>query len=284
MLAAAKLNLFLHITGKRADGYHLLQSLVMFADVGDRLRIRSSPVFDLQLCGEYAAALASEDRADNLVSRAARTLAGVANRSPDIAVELEKNLPIGAGLGGGSADAACVLRLLNEHWGLHYTTAQLADIAAPLGSDVPACVHNTSLLMESVGEQITLCNITFDVPVLLVNPRFHLSTPDVYRAYAPPFDTSIHVPKYFTSLTALFDFLEHTHNALQRPACVLAPELDTLLEQLGDLHGSRLARLSGSGATCFALFDTADDCKQAADKIQDIYPAYWVQTAMLRGN
>ncbi len=284
MLACAKVNLFLHITGKRQDGYHLLQSLVMFADAGDEIRLQPADAFSLGILGEYADDLSQEDVAKNLVARAAFALAEDAGKACDVAIILQKNIPIGAGLGGGSADAAATLHALNAHWNLGYSVEKLAAIGAHLGADIPACVYNKPLLMKAIGEKITPIEIVFDLPILLVNPRFHVATPDVFRAYMPPFDVVIEMPKQFESPEVLLDFLATMHNALQTPAMAIAPQIKVLLDELQLLPNARLARMSGSGATCFALFDTVEACNIAAEIIMAAYPDYWIQAARLKGN
>ncbi len=284
MLACAKVNLFLHVTGKRQDGYHLLQSLVLFADVGDEISIQPADGFSLTIMGEHAAILSQEDVAKNLVSRAAFALAEVAGRACDVAITLHKNLPIGAGLGGGSADAAATLRALNTLWNLDYSLEKLAAIGARLGADIPACVHAYPLLMEGVGEQIQPIDVAFECPVLLVHPRVHSSTPETFRAYIPPFDAVIAIPASFATPASLMDLLKATHNALQTPAISFHPQIASLLEQLKMLPHCQLARMSGSGATCFALFDTLEDCMKAAEIMKLAHPDYWIRAAHLKGN
>ncbi|MDX2073664.1 MAG: 4-(cytidine 5'-diphospho)-2-C-methyl-D-erythritol kinase [Alphaproteobacteria bacterium] len=277
MLAAAKINLMLHITGKRADGYHLLQSLVMFAAIGDEVTLQPSEDFSLQVRGEFAGAL----QGDNLVTRAAQALADAAGITPHGALTLEKHLPVGAGLGGGSADAAAALLLLAKEW---KTNIPLAPIAATLGSDVPACMEMTPLWMEETGHRITPLAVPFDVPVLLVNPGVEVSTQAVYQQFLPPYAEPITLPGQFPTLESLVSFLQRTHNMLEKPATRLAPAIRTALYDMTMLQGCLLARMSGSGATCFGVFATEEACIAAANTLSGLHPNWWIRATRLTGN
>jgi len=278
MLARAKINLMLHVTGRRADGYHLLQSLVGFADIGDELSLAPSDYFSLSIEGEFSEGL-QHNIGHNLVSRAAAALSAASGVQPHGRLTLTKNLPIGAGLGGGSADAACALRLLAEYWKWE---SPLHDIAAKLGSDIPACLQSTPLWMEGTGDAISPLRLDFDIPVLLVNPRREVGARDVYQRLAPPYDMPITLPAGFASLPDMVAFLGRTHNTLETPATGLEPAIGDVLEAMEELPECMLKRMSGSGSTCFGVFATQDACKLAQYTLHRTHPHWWARATIIR--
>ncbi len=281
-LARAKINLMLHVTGRRNDGYHLLQSLVMFAETGDRLTVQPSNDLTLDIRGAFADSL-QKTSGDNLVLKAAYALAKHAGRTPQARITLQKNLPIGAGLGGGSADAATALHLLAEYWQLELAPGTLHRIANTLGSDVPACLSTTPQWMEGTGHILTPLDVAQDIPALLVNPGKEVPTKDVYHALTPPYDAEIPMPQVFQTVSSLLDFLKTSHNALETPAIALEPAIGGALHELQSLPGCELARMSGSGATCFGLFPTPQLCEDAARMLQARHPDWWIVPTTLRG-
>lgn len=278
MLARAKINLMLHVIGRRDDGYHTLQSLVVFADMGDELVLEPSDFFSLSIEGEFAGGLQS-NIGHNLVSRAAAVLSDVSNVQPHGRITLTKNLPIGAGLGGGSADAACALHLLAEYW---KWGSPLHPLAEKLGSDIPACLFSTPLWMEGAGEVITLVQLDIDIPILLVNPRCEVSARDVYQRLTPPYDMPIRRPTHLTSLPGLIEFLGNTHNTLETPAIELEPAISDVLEALAELPGCMMGRMSGSGSTCFGIFPTQEACKMAQYALHRTHPHWWARATTIR--
>ena len=272
--APAKINLFLHITGRRADGYHLLESLFVFTKAGDRITVTPSDALSFSLSGPFAGALAGGE--NNLVVTAAEVLAKAAGREPHVALVLEKNLPVAAGIGGGSADAAATLLALNELWGLHWPLEKLAQIALTLGADVPACLYRKSLYVQGVGEKISEVALRFDAGILLVNPGAELSTPAVFSAFrnaGSAFDTPLGLGvKPWEALEAL---KAYTQNTLEAPAIEACPGVREVLEYLMGLEGVRFVRMSGSGATCFALFDSREAAARAKSKGEKDKPAWW---------
>ncbi|MCQ4162296.1 4-(cytidine 5'-diphospho)-2-C-methyl-D-erythritol kinase [Roseomonas sp. GC11] len=270
--APAKVNLALHVLGRRADGYHLLDSLVAFAGAADRLAWVPDGIpdgipdggvggpFALRLEGPEAPALAGEG--DNLVLRAARLLAEAAGIAPSGSLILEKNLPVASGIGGGSADAAAALRLLNRAWGLHWGHARLLGLAARLGADVPACLDSHATRMGGVGEVLTPAPPLPLVGILLANPRIPLATPAVFRArqgsFPGSFSAPLRLPRAWSSAAAMAQDLAACGNDLEAPAIRLCPEVAAVLAALRGLPGCLLARMSGSGATCFGLFPTPE--------------------------
>jgi len=264
--APAKVNLFLHVTGRRADGYHLLDSLVVFAGVGDEVTVAPADDLSLTLDGPGAEGLAAE--ADNLVLRAARALAAEAGIVPRAHIRLTKRLPIAAGLGGGSADAAATLRALERLWGLR---ADLPRIAAGIGADVPACIRSRPCRMGGIGEVLGAAPALPRFGLVLANPGVALATPAVFRARGGPFSAPAQLPEGWTDAAALARGLAPLTNDLQPAAQSLCPAVTATLAALRALPGCLLARMSGSGATCFAILPTPEDAAAAAAML----PASW---------
>lgn len=256
----AKVNLFLHVVGRRDDGYHLLDSLAVFPDIGDSLRGAPDDGLSLTVTGPFAAALAGE--ADNLVLRAARLLAarGVAGGARLV---LEKNLPVASGVGGGSADAAAALRLLARLW----RVAVPDDLALDLGADVPVCLAQLPARMGGVGEALSAAPGLPEFGMVLANPGAAVATPAVFRARAASgagFSAAAALPAVWRDAGAMARDLADTANDLQAAAVALCPVIAEVLAALAARPGCRLARMSGSGATCFALFDDAATARRAA--------------------
>jgi 4-diphosphocytidyl-2-C-methyl-D-erythritol kinase len=273
-LAPAKINLDLHVTGRRADGYHELDSLTAFAAFGDRVTLHEHDRLELVLSGPFAGPLAAEP--DNLVLRAARRLAACAGREPAVRITLEKRLPVAAGLGGGSADAAAALRGLNRLWRLGMTQADLADLATSLGADVPVCLAGRAARMQGVGERVEPWDGLPPLAVLLVNPNLPLPTARVFgaleaiggppgRAWPPP-----------SGPDAFVEWLCAAANHLEPPAMRLLPQICDVLTGLAAQESCTLARMSGSGATCFGLFTSAAARNAAAAAIGQARPGWWL--------
>ena len=271
--APAKINLFLHVTRKRPDGYHDLQSLVAFADVGDVLTLERGLELSFAIDGPFAQGLAAE--ADNLVLRAARVLA---ERHPAIAatrIRLTKNLPVASGIGGGSADAAAALRGLLALHGEDIPEKELLAIAASLGSDIPVCVASQTAWMEGRGEIVTPLPPLPPAHIVLVNPGASVATADVFRRLTiRTGDAALAPPAAFTALDALTRYLKTTRNDLEAPALAIAPVIGSVLEALVR-QGAVFVRMSGSGATCFGFFETAATAQSAADAIAKVEPRWW---------
>jgi 4-diphosphocytidyl-2-C-methyl-D-erythritol kinase len=267
--APAKVNLFLHVTGRRADGYHLLDSLVVFAGAGDQVRLAPAPDLSLALEGPEAGALAAEP--DNLVLRAARLLAGEAGIPATGRLRLEKNLPVASGIGGGSADAAAALRLLRRAWGLEIGPARLLALAAQLGADVPVCLDSRAARMRGIGEELSAAPVLPPCGMVLANPRQPLATPAVFRAREGSFTPPAALPSGWADSGSMARDLSRCGNDLEAPAMALCPAVAEVLARLRALPGCLLARMSGSGATCFALFADPAVAAGAASAL----PAAW---------
>ena len=277
--APAKLNLYLHVTGRRDDGYHLLDSLVVFAGACDILRFAPADDLSLTLDGPFAGALADQD--DNLVLRAARLLAergGVAARA---AIHLEKHLPVAAGLGGGSADAAAALRGLAALWKLSPGPDELAAMALTLGADVPACLTGRATFMGGIGESLEPPPALPEAHVALVNPGVGLATATVFGARHGAFSEPARFCEAPVDAMALAGLLAERANDLEGPARRVCPAVATALETLGAEPGCLLARMSGSGATCFGLFADGGAAAAAVRHMAAERPNWWFAAAAL---
>lgn len=272
--APAKINLTLHVTGQRSDGYHLLDSLVVFADVGDYISLRAADVLGLAITGPQAAQLPVTD--DNLVLRAARALNG-----PAVAITLEKHLPIASGIGGGSADAAATLRALSRLWAQPLPDTALA---LKLGADVPVCLLSQPLRMRGVGEDLTPLPAALpQTHLVLVNPGVGIATPAVFKALPSKTNPGMANMPIFATAADLAAWLATQRNDLEAPAQSLAPVIGTVKAALAAQAGCLLARMSGSGATCFGLFATAAEATAAQTQIATAHPDWWVKAGKLLG-
>ncbi len=276
--APAKINLTLRVLGRRADGYHELESLVAFADVTDVVTLQPDAEDELKITGPFAGN--SGPVADNLVLRALSAARGRITGIKAGCFLLEKNIPVAAGLGGGSADAAAALRLIASANGLTLRDPRLMSAAVATGADVPVCLDARARIMRGVGE---LLSAPIDVPMLpavLVNPRVPLATRDVFSKFASAKRGSslAGVPRGFDGL---IEFLKQHDNDLTPAACASAPVVGEVLTALQALPGVRLARMSGSGPTCFALFAAQGEAANAAQKLGDQRKDWWIQSATI---
>ena len=276
--APAKVNLALHVLGRRADGYHLLDSLVVFAEVGDTLRAGAADGLSLAVAGAFAPALAADG--ENLVLRAARALAAAGGIAPRARLALRKQLPVASGIGGGSADAAAALRLLSRLWRLDLPAAELSALALTLGADVPVCLAGRPARMTGVGEVLDAAPRLPACGIVLVNPGVAVATPSVFRVRTGDFSPPLDLPQRWPDAAALAATLSACRNDLQAPAISLAQAIADVLAALRATENNLLARMSGSGATCFALFATAADAEAAAVAVAR--PGWWVWGGAVR--
>jgi 4-diphosphocytidyl-2-C-methyl-D-erythritol kinase len=275
--AAAKLNLYLHVVGRRADGYHRLDTLIAFASVHDTIEALPGSTLSLELEGPGAEALSAE--LDNLVLRAARRLAEIAGVAPRATLRLTKRLPVASGIGGGSADAAATLRALVRLWKLEPDDATLNALALELGADVPMCILGRAAFAGGVGEELAPVGALPEAGLILVNPGVALSTADVFKVRKGPFSNSASFGATPRSVAELAALLAQRQNDLAAPAIALCPEIGPVLAALEAAPGARLARISGSGATCFALFDDEAAAKRALAGLKR--PGWWTVAARL---
>jgi 4-diphosphocytidyl-2-C-methyl-D-erythritol kinase len=272
--APAKINLTLRVVGRRTDGYHELESLVAFADLADTLTLQPDTVTALEISGPFAAACGP--LADNLVIKAAAALRERLRGPRGGRFLLEKNIPVAGGVGGGSADAAAALRLIARLNGLAPGDPRLAAVALGVGADVPVCLDPRPRIMRGVGELLSAPVELARLPALLVNPRVPLPTRDVFTAFAgTPFSDKPlgPVPR---GADALVGFLESHGNDLTQAAIACAPVVADVLASLRGLAGVRLARMSGSGPTCFGLFASPQEAAAAAQHLQSARKDWWV--------
>jgi len=281
VIAPAKLNLFLHVGDRRPDGYHALQSLVAFTESGDVLRLEAASELTLKVSGPFAAQIPRGD--DNLVLKAARSFSEeFSEKRRGASIVLEKNLPVAAGLGGGSSDAAAVLRALNALWSLGRSENELVELARTLGSDVPACVLARPCWMEGRGEQVFATSHLPPLEVVLVNPGVLLPTASVFASLNARTGTSaMEPPGRIETLWDLVSYLEDSGNDLEAPATLIQPVIDEVLEALHHEPACVFAQMSGSGATCFGLFDGREYAQGAAERIALDHPAWWVRATRI---
>jgi 4-diphosphocytidyl-2-C-methyl-D-erythritol kinase len=276
--APAKLNLYLHVGPPTADGFHPLSSLMVFADVGDTLRFEPAETVQFAVEGPFASLVPMDD--SNLVVRAARS---VWPQDRGGLLTLDKRLPIAAGLGGGSADAGAALRLLREVFDLSLDDAALEARAAALGSDGAACLWTRPVIAEGRGERLSPAPVLPTLDCVLVNPGAPSPTGAVYRAYdAAPRDAGRPVtPEAFATPAALIEWLATTRNDLEAPAIALTPLIGETLAILAAEPEARFVRMSGSGATCFALCEDRAAAGRLADRLGRAHPQWWVRAARL---
>jgi 4-diphosphocytidyl-2-C-methyl-D-erythritol kinase len=286
--ARAKVNLTLRVVGRRADGYHDLESVVAFADCADRLTLAAGPELRLNAIGPLAEACG--ETSDNLVLKAARLLA---ERVPGLKVgefTLDKVLPVAAGIGGGSADAAAALRLLARLNDLSLDDARLREVALATGADVPVCLASFACDMTGVGETLLPLDVP-ELPCVMVNPRVGVATKDVFRALGlrngellvgvTDVIRAAFWPEKGATIPDWIAALEPVPNDLEAPALRIQPAIREVLSSLRASEGALLARMSGSGATCFALFSNPGEAERAAQKVRAGHPQWWVHAGTL---
>ena len=281
--APAKVNLTLRVFGRRSDGYHEIESLVAFAEFGDRLRFSPGGGLTLAVNGPTAAKVGDID--GNLVLKVAREMTARQNGLTLGAFQLDKRLPVAAGLGGGSADAAAALRLIARANGLTRDDPQLYAAARAAGADVPVCLDSRPRIMRGIGDILSEPLALPTLPAVLVNPGVAVATKEVFAGWAT---ASAPSPRAgFAALgtpptrEALLEFLLAQSNDLERPAIALAPVIADVLAVLRNSVGCKMARMSGSGATCFALFASAAAAQQAAKALRGNFPNWWIRRTML---
>ena len=262
VFAPAKINLTLHVTGQRADGYHLLDSLVVFADLGDRLMLSPGSDVTIEVTGRFANGVPTDQ--SNLVWQAAQ-LAGWSGL-----VQLQKNLPHGAGIGGGSSDAAALLRAVGFN-----------GDASTLGADVPVCQHGRAARMSGIGEVVDPVEGLPPLHAVLVNPGVHVPTPHVFAGLGHKNNAAMTALPPAPTIGAFFQWLRDQRNDLEAPAVTAQPVIANVLKDLSEAAQGGVVRMSGSGATCFALFETAGQAELAAKDIAAAHPDWWVRDCVL---
>ncbi len=282
--APAKVNLTLRVLGRRTDGFHELESLVAFAGVGDELTLEPGASLALELSGRGAIDLTAE--ADNLVLRAARALADRVSGLITGRFQLVKNLPVASGIGGGSSDAAAALRLLARANGLALDDARMMDAAATIGSDVPVCLDARARMMSGRGEQLGPALALPELHAVLVNPRVTIPTPAVFAELGlmpgTPLKAVGQGPFALSTREELLESVRASSNDLEGPAIRLCPRIDAVREALEAAGYADLIRMSGSGATVFALYPRQEAAEVAARHVAALRPGWWVAATVLR--
>ncbi|MEC9178337.1 MAG: 4-(cytidine 5'-diphospho)-2-C-methyl-D-erythritol kinase [Pseudomonadota bacterium] len=289
--ANAKINLNLSVLGKRADGHHALDSLVTFAVLGDELSVSSSDELTLTYEGAFASDLQDSfvHESDDLVLKAATALQQESGTSMSAALQLTKSVPLGAGLGGGSADAAACLRLLNSFWKLDWSMEALMTLGANIGSDIPACLMNAPCRMTGRGEFVTKIDMLPILFCVLVNPGVHLSTADIFRKLntskidADKRNTPNEKLPDLTTHESLYKYLQNTGNDLLSPAMEIAPSIGLVLEAISNT-GADISAMTGSGSTCFGLFKDKVSARHDKEQLKELFPDYWVEATALKTN
>ena len=274
VFAPVKINLSLQIIGRRNDGFHLLESLIVFADQGDGLTVSSADTLSLTIKGPFAGSLSTDK--NNLVMKAAALLADFHKIRPKAHIELNKNIPIASGLGGGSADAAATLHALTKLWRFPISDQDLNKIAEQIGSDVPVCLNQKSAIMEGIGERVHRLGNLPKFGILLVNSNFPVSTQEVFQKYGANFSAPGSLNQIPKDRETLLKLLHSLQNDLTQASINTAPEIKNVLSVLSDLNNQLLVRLSGSGGTCFALFENTKNAQEAAEKLNKKFPDWWI--------
>jgi 4-diphosphocytidyl-2-C-methyl-D-erythritol kinase len=279
VLAPAKVNLFLNVTGRRADGYHLIESLFVFTELADRIDGWHSELPHFHVSGEFAGDVTADQH--NLVAKACGIMRRESGVTRALSLCLEKYIPVAAGLGGGSADAAAMLKALNEYWALGWPTEKLARLASELGADVPACLSERAVIARGIGDELSPAPALPKVSLLLANPRVPTATLDVFRVFAkanaaiaprdlPP------LPRGWAKVDALVADLALRGNDLLPAALAVSPAIGEVMAALRAIPEAAYVGLSGSGATCFAILPDDDAAVEAGERLHHDRPGWWV--------
>jgi 4-diphosphocytidyl-2-C-methyl-D-erythritol kinase len=287
--APAKINLFLHLTGRRDDGYHLIESLFVFTQHGDLLRFHEADQLIFDTVGPFSADLSAANMDDNLVVRAAKAISAYANVECHARIVLEKNLPVASGIGGGSADAAAALVGLNQFWELGLREHDLHLIGQELGADVPACISSKPSFVTGIGECLSSVTLPENAGIVIVNPLKPVSTAEIFNKFSdfrslnglPPFERPI---SNMNKVIEDWDALNHlTTNSLQGVAELLCPDIDEMVSFLNHNSQAKIVRMSGSGASVFSLYHDKLAAQAAARHVQERAPDWWVMADEIAG-
>ncbi len=286
IFAPAKVNLYLHVTGRLENGYHTLDSLAAFADIGDSIAISPAPEFSFGVEGPCAAAFGPKERdaspdSSNLAVQAVWAFSRAAQKIPNLRVTLTKNLPLASGLGGGSADAAAVIWGLAEWWNIPRKAPWLHGLAARLGADIPVCLDCTPARMRGIGDILDPVPALPEIPVVLAHPGKPCRTAEVFSRFTGNFREPAALPEHWEDIDTLVAFLKDRDNDLLPAALQAAPAIGDVLDDLGGRKGCLLARMSGSGSACFGLFADEKHARKAAKAIARDNPGWWVKSGFL---
>lgn len=286
VFAPAKINLYLHITQRLKNGYHALDSLVCFADIGDDIEITPAREFVFEVDGPFGGALQGRDieagpDSTNLVVKAVWQLARRVGRAPEVAVRLTKNLPLGAGIGGGSSDAAAVIWALCGLWDIPKDAVDVQELLASLGADVPVCFAGNTARIKGVGEAFDLLPALPEMPIVLVYPGKPCATQEVFKRFHGEMREHVALPPSFENAEALTDFLGRCDNDLKAASLGVVPEVENVLLQIDAQNGCDWAQMSGSGSCCFGLFKDENAAQLAAQNLAQENPDWWVQNGWI---
>ncbi|PCI89045.1 MAG: 4-(cytidine 5'-diphospho)-2-C-methyl-D-erythritol kinase [Hyphomicrobiales bacterium] len=284
-LCPAKINLFLHILGKRTDGFHMLESLVTFADCGDELSFERADELTLEIIGPYANELNGFDINDNLIIRAAKLFEQHFNIRVAGKFTLLKNLPVASGIGGGSSNAAMAIKLLMQAYD---KADDMDDVLLALGADVPVCFNGKNVIMSGIGERLDQWPELPNLHAILVNPNEAVSTAKIFgklnaSADIAPYDFARQVAPIFCDVFELAKFLKNQRNDMQSAAVEICPKIANVLNALNECDDLLFAQMSGSGATCFAIFNTSRQAKTATKQLADAHPNWWIKSTIFSG-
>lgn len=277
--APAKVNLYLHVVGKRPDGYHLLDSLFAFTEFGDSLSVSEDETLSLEITGPFARNLPVSK--ENIVIQAAEKLAEALGIEPKAKIILEKNLPVASGIGGGSSDAAAALKALTQLWAKPLPENALYSLALSLGADVPACLSAKAVQVSGIGEVIQQAPPLPESFILLVNPNRPVSTPAVFQKRSGNFSAADPLTKAPENMKEFIFQLGQRRNDLANAARLVEPAVDNVLKELENSGKALISRMSGSGGTCFALFDDQQGMEAYASFLKKKYPDWWIQSTKL---
>jgi 4-diphosphocytidyl-2-C-methyl-D-erythritol kinase len=287
LLAPAKVNLYLHVTNRLANGYHELDSVVAFADIGDIINIEPSTALSFSIRGPYAKSFNSKEHdvsedSENLIIKSIWQVAKVFDREPNFNVTLTKNLPLASGLGGGSSDAATVIWALCDYWDISHHSPQLMTILATLGADVPVCFSCKPSVVRGIGEVLTPFPFSEDLNVVIVNPDKRSSTEKVFKNFNIEMcKDDIEIPNHFNSFEDVITFLKAQENMLLNAAVKEVPEIAFVLDALSNQEECLFSRMTGSGASCFGVFKEEEFAARAYENIKNKHPDWWVKAANL---
>ncbi|MDP3532521.1 MAG: 4-(cytidine 5'-diphospho)-2-C-methyl-D-erythritol kinase [Alphaproteobacteria bacterium] len=273
-VAPAKINLSLHITNKRPNGYHELSSLVVFTEFGDLIELKPAMHLMFNIQGPFAKDLPYPKQNSMII--AAQKAAKLFQKKLNVEITLTKNLPISSGIGGGTSDAATLLKMLLNFWQIKTLPENWPEFLLNLGADIPVCFFQKPCLMSGIGEHLEPFHLPFNIPILLINPLKSISTIEAFKTRKEVFSEPCQLPQP-ENLASFITSLKPMQNDLTHAAQIICIEVKSILEALQSDPNCHLARMSGSGATCFGLYSSIEDAKKAAENFKLIFPNFWIQ-------